>query len=123
MAKKILVVDDSLTARRVVTEYLSSGEFTVIEAKDGQDGLDKLKEHQDVEVIISDINMPWVTGLEMVEKIKQDPRLSEIPICLLTTESSQESLLKAKNLGVNAFLVKPVQKDQLDLVLESFGLT
>lgn len=120
MAGKILVVDDSITARKIIVDALAKTEWEVIEAQDGNDGLEKLETNSDIDVIFSDINMPWLNGLEMVERIKQNSDLSDIPICMLTTETAPESLDKAKELGVNAFLVKPVQKAQLLAVIESF---
>jgi two-component system chemotaxis response regulator CheY len=113
MAKKILVVDDSLTARRLVIGHLSELALEVVEAADGKEGLTRLREHPDIQLIFTDINMPWMSGLEMVGEIKKDQNLARIPICLLTTETGSDSLMQAKDLGVNAFLVKPVQKEQL----------
>ena len=120
MAGKILVVDDSITARKIIVNALAESEWEIIEAQDGNDGLEKLKAHPEIKVIFSDINMPWLNGLEMVEKIKENDALAQIPICMLTTETSPESLEKAKSLGVNAFLVKPVQQAQLLAVIDSF---
>ena len=116
MTAKILIVDDSITARKLVCQLIHELGHSFVEAEDGKKGLEVL-EHEAVDLIFSDINMPWMTGLEMVEEIKKKPEWSEIPICMLTTESSRESLQKAKDLGVNAFLVKPLQKEQLDAVL------
>jgi two-component system chemotaxis response regulator CheY len=108
MSKKILIVDDSLTARRLVVGHLGGQTIEVIEAGDGKDGLNKLRDHPDVQLIFSDINMPWMSGLEMVAEIKKDPKLAKIPICMLTTETGSDALTQAKDLGVNAFLVKPI---------------
>lgn len=120
MQGKILVVDDSKTARKIIKDHLNNPEITVIEAVDGSDGLKKLEQHPDVFAIFSDINMPFLNGLEMVEKIKELPNLAHIPICMLTTESAPEALDQAKKLGVNAFLVKPINDKQLAMVLKNF---
>lgn len=119
MARKILIVDDSATARKVVADCLAKDVYTIIEAQDGNEGIKKLEENPDIALIFSDINMPWLSGLEMIGKIKENPSWEDIPICLLTTESSQESLEEAKKLGVNAFLVKPLDVAQLNIILES----
>lgn len=118
--KKILVVDDSVTARRLVTSHLSGLTLQVIEAGDGKDGLSKLAEHPDVALIFSDINMPWMNGLEMIAEIKKQGQWAKIPICMLTTETGADSLTQAKDLGVNAFLVKPVQKEQLLAIVNGY---
>ena len=120
MKGKILVVDDSMTARKLVVDCLLEQGCEVVEATDGKDGLAKIQENHDVNLIFSDINMPWMSGLEMVSEIKKDNSISRIPICMLTTESGTESVAEAKKLGVDAFLVKPVQKEQLIMVLEGY---
>lgn len=120
MNKKILVVDDSLTARRLVIGHLSDLNLLVVEAGDGKEGLARLRENPDTRIIFTDINMPWMSGLEMIREIKNDPQLAMIPICLLTTETGADSLSQAKDLGVNAFLVKPIQKAQLLAVINGY---
>ena len=120
MSKKILVVDDSLTARRLVIGHLAEMALEVVEAADGKEGLTRLRENPDVQLIFTDINMPWMSGLEMVAEIKNDAKLAKIPICLLTTETGSDSLTQAKDLGVNAFLVKPVQKGQLLAIVNGY---
>ena len=120
MSKKILVVDDSLTARRLVIGHLAEMALEVVEAADGKEGLTRLRENPDVQLIFTDINMPWMSGLEMVAEIKKDAKLAKIPICLLTTETGSDSLTQAKDLGVNAFLVKPVQKGQLLAIVNGY---
>lgn len=120
MSKKILVVDDSLTARRLVIGHLADLALEVVEAADGKEGLTRLREHPDIALIFTDINMPWMNGLEMVAEIKADANLAKIPICLLTTETGSDSLTQAKDLGVNAFLVKPVQKGQLLAIVNGY---
>ena len=99
---------------------LANSEWQIIEALDGNDGLEKLEANPDVSLIFSDINMPWMNGLEMVEQIKQKEQFKAIPIYMLTTESAPESLEQAKNLGVNAYLVKPIQQAQLLAIVKNF---
>jgi two-component system chemotaxis response regulator CheY len=120
MSKKILVVDDSVTARRLVVSHLAGLNLTVIEAGDGKDGLSKLNDHPDIALIFSDINMPWMSGLEMIAEIKKIKAYLPIPICMLTTETGSDALSQAKDLGVNAFLVKPVQKEQLLAIVNGY---
>lgn len=120
MSKKILVVDDSVTARRLVVSHLAGLNLQVIEAGDGKDGLSKLNDHPDTGLIFTDINMPWMSGLEMIAEIKKIKSYQHIPICMLTTETGSDALTQAKDLGVNAFLVKPVQKEQLLAIVNGY---
>lgn len=119
MAKKILVVDDSMTARKLIKSALENTGIEILEAQDGNQGIDMLMQNPDVQLIFSDINMPWKNGLEMIEEIRGNASYSQIPICLLTTESSEEALDTAKRLGITAFLVKPVQKEQITTLVET----
>ncbi|MBC7660342.1 MAG: response regulator [Chitinophagaceae bacterium] len=111
--KKILVIDDSTTARQLILNHLDGLKHTIIEASDGDEGLQKVQDEGDIDLIFSDINMPQMNGLEMVERLKKNAKTASIPICMLTTETGSEELMRAKSLGVNAFLVKPIKKEQI----------
>ncbi len=117
MAKTVLIVDDASLIRSVASKAAESAGYNVITASDGNEGLAKLKANQ-VDLVFSDVNMPQMGGLEMVEHIKSDPAYKFLPIVMLTTESSQELKDKGKNLGVKAWLVKPFNKDKFLLALE-----
>ncbi|XPV69910.1 MAG: response regulator [Halarcobacter sp.] len=107
MGKKILIVDDSSMMRLVVKKAAAKEEYEVIEAADGKEGLEQLLKHNDISLILSDINMPVMDGMEMVSKIKQNDALKYIPIVMLTTERSNEAKEEGKQLGVKAWMVKP----------------
>lgn len=113
MGKKVMIVDDSKTIRQQVSFTLKKGGFTVIEAEDGLQGIERLKENSDVAMIISDVNMPNMNGLEMIEKINSDETLKGPPIVMLTTEGSGELISRAKAAGAKGWLVKPFKPDQL----------
>lgn len=117
MSKKILIVDDSRTIRQQVNFTLNKGGFAVVEAEDGRDGIEKLKANPDVAVIISDVNMPNMNGLEMVEAINGDSSLAHPPIVMLTTEGAGELVERAKKAGAKGWLVKPFKPDQLVAVV------
>lgn len=117
MSKKIMIVDDSRTIRQQVNFTLSKGGFEVVEAEDGKDGIEKLKANADIAVIISDVNMPNMNGLEMVEAINADATLKHPPIVMLTTEGSGELVERAKKAGAKGWLVKPFKPDQLVAVV------
>lgn len=118
MSKKVLIVDDSRTIRQQVNFTLSKGGFAVVEAEDGKDGIEKLKANPDVAMIISDVNMPNMNGLEMVEAISGDAGLTHPPIVMLTTEGSGEMVERAKKAGAKGWLVKPFKPDQLVQVVQ-----
>lgn len=111
--KKVLIVDDSKTIRQQVSFTLSKVGFSVVEAEDGQDGINKLTANPDVAMIISDVNMPNMNGIEMVEAIKTAGKHGAIPIVMLTTEGSSELIERAKAAGAKGWLVKPFKPDQL----------
>lgn len=113
MGKKILIVDDSKTIRQQVSFTLSKGGFEVVEAEDGALGLSALRANLDVALVISDVNMPNMNGIEMVQEIAKDQSVNKIPVIMLTTEGSTELIQKAKEAGAKGWLVKPFKPDQL----------
>ena len=113
MAKKILIVDDSRTIRQQVGFTLSKEGFEVVEAEDGLDGINKLQGTPDISMIISDVNMPNMGGLEMIEAIRKIEQFKFIPIIMLTTESSGDKVERAKKAGASGWLVKPFNPEQL----------
>ena len=113
MGKKIMIVDDSRTIRQQVSFTLNKGGFEVVEAEDGKDGIEKLSANPDVQMIISDVNMPNMNGLEMVEAIKEAGTFPAVPIIVLTTEGAADLIQRAKAAGAKGWLVKPFKPDQL----------
>lgn len=111
MGKKVLIVDDSRTIRQQVSFTLSKAGYEVVEAEDGVDGLAKLEANSDVAMIISDVNMPNMDGISMVEKMKENG--VGVPIVMLTTEGAAELIERAKAAGARGWLVKPFKPDQL----------
>jgi two-component system chemotaxis response regulator CheY len=121
MSKTILIVDDSASLRQVVAIALKGAGYEVIEAGDGQQGLDALK-GQKVHLIVSDVNMPNMDGLSMVTEIKKDANYKFTPVIMLTTESQEETKKKGKEIGVKAWMVKPFKPEQmLDAVSKLVG--
>ena len=111
MGKKVMIVDDSRTIRQQVSFTLGKGGYEVIEAEDGVDGYNKLKADSEIAMVISDVNMPNMNGLEMVEKVKADGITT--PIIMLTTEGAADLIERAKAAGAKGWLVKPFKPDQL----------
>lgn len=117
MAKTVLIVDDASLIRSVASKAAEGAGYNVVTAADGTEGLEKLKANQ-IDLVFSDVNMPQMGGLEMVEHIKADPANKFLPIVMLTTESGQELKDRGKELGVKAWLVKPFSKEKFLLALE-----
>ena len=113
MAKKVLVVDDSRTARQQVIDALDGSGYEVIEAVDGQDGISKLLLHPDAGVVICDVNMPKMNGLEMLAEVKQDAKISAVPFLMLTTEAQPELVQQAKRAGAKGWIMKPFKPEML----------
>ncbi|PHS56828.1 MAG: response regulator [Sulfurimonas sp.] len=114
---KILIVDDSSLIRNVASEAITAAGHTPIIASNGQEGLEKVM-NETVDLIFSDVNMPIMGGMEMVEKIKEMSEFKFLPIVMLTTESSPELKEKGKALGAKAWLVKPFDKDKFTTVVK-----
>ena len=117
-APKILIVDDSMMIRMTVKRTLLSVDFGVVEAKDGAEGLAKA-EAESFDLILTDLNMPNMDGLTMIQNIRQLPAYVEIPIVMLTTESGEDKKSIGHESGVSAWLVKPFEPDHLIEVVGS----
>src|SRR5688572_5291941 len=105
MTKPILLVDDSASVRQQVRLALTEVGYTVLEAHDGLDGLARLAATPEVGLVISDINMPRMGGLEMVEKLKSEARNLTLPVLMLTSEGEPSLIERAKKAGVKAWVV------------------
>jgi len=112
MAKTILMVDDSASLRSVVAIALRGAGYDVIEASDGRDALAKLA-GQKVHLVISDVNMPNMDGITLVQELKKQPSYRFTPIMMLTTETQPEKKEAARAAGAKAWLVKPFQPPML----------
>ncbi|HEY3299360.1 MAG TPA: Hpt domain-containing protein [Methylophilaceae bacterium] len=109
---QVLVVDDSLTIRKVLSRLLEREGYQVILAKDGMDALQKLQEVIP-EIILTDIEMPGMDGFELVRNIKADQRFLHVPLIMISSRTAQKHRQLAESLGVDLFLGKPVQEDVL----------
>ena len=107
MSKRILTIDDSKTMRDMLMLTLQDSGFEVIQAVDGQDGIDVLAREKNVDVIITDINMPKMDGYGVLEHVRKNPMYDATPILVLTTESDTEKKERARGLGATGFIVKP----------------
>jgi len=110
--KKILVVDDSPSVRQQVGIALTQAGYGVVEAVDGQDGLSKAG-GGGISLVISDVNMPRLNGIEMVEKMKADAKLAPLPIVMLTSEGQPTIIDRAKKAGAVGWIIKPFKANLL----------
>lgn len=102
----ILIVDDEAVTRKIVAQYLQA-EYTVIEAVDGSDGLNKARELQPV-AVIADVNMPGMDGFALCKTICDDFELADIPVMLMSAEENSDELLKVYDVGGQGFITKPI---------------
>lgn len=114
--KSILAIDDSRTMRDMLTAALTGAGFDVTVAEDGVDGLEKLEAARP-SAVITDMNMPRLDGMGVIEGIRSDARYARLPILVLTTESGTELKQRAKSAGATGWVVKPFDQDKLVSVL------
>ena len=105
---KILVVDDFPTMRRIVKTLLRQNGFNdFTDAEDGDKAYQSLKEQGDIELIVSDWNMPNMTGLEFLKTVRADPKFKHLPFLMVTAEAEKENIIEAVKSGVSNYVVKP----------------
>lgn len=112
MAKSILTVDDSASIRQMVTFTLKGAGYTVSEAVDGQDGLEKSKGGR-FDLIFTDQNMPRMDGLTLIKELRGLPLYKNVPILMLTTESGEAMKAQGRAAGATGWLVKPFDPQKL----------
>jgi two-component system chemotaxis response regulator CheY len=113
MAKTVLVVDDSSTVRQQVCMALRQAGFNTLEAADGNEGIATIASNREIDMVVADVNMPNVDGLEMVERVKSRPENKSLPILMLTTEGQPSLIKRAKEAGAVGWIVKPFDANQL----------
>ena len=113
MVKKIMVVDDSATIRMSLKTVLTNAGFEIVQASDGEEALKMLQDGTKPDLIITDINMPKMGGLELIKNVRKLPGLRFVPILALTTESAQEKRDEARKNGATGWIVKPVKGAEL----------
>ena len=127
MALKFLVVDDSATMRRIVLNSLKQiGHESFVEASDGRDALNKLSADDSINFIITDWNMPEVSGLDLVKSVRANPKTANIPILMVTTRGMKEDIVEALNAKVNNYVVKPftpqVLREKIEQIISSVNV-
>jgi two-component system chemotaxis response regulator CheY len=107
MAKTALVVDDSTTMRQMVSFTLTNAGFTVIEAEHGKDAVAKVSGGSKVDLVVTDLNMPEMDGIDLIRELRRMAAFKFTPILMLTTESAEEKKRAGKDAGATGWIVKP----------------
>lgn len=114
----LLIVDDFSTMRRIVKNLLVEIGFShFYEASDGEKAWEMIKQH-DIDIVISDWNMPNMTGLELLKKIRNHPKWQHLPFLLFTAEAKKSQFIEADKLGVDGYLIKPFTAAQLHTTIQ-----
>lgn len=116
MSRTILTVDDSASVRQMVGFTLKRAGYDVVEAYDGRDALAKLT-HQPVQMVIADLNMPNMDGIELIRQLRREPNHRFVPIIMLTTESEPAKKQAGREAGATGWIVKPFTPEQLVAVV------
>lgn len=109
--KKVLVVDDSKLLHRMFEMMLR--QYPLVHAYDGREALDRLAEHKDVDLILLDINMPRMNGLEFLAAVKAHSEFSRIPVVIITTEGTEDDTQRGLDAGASAYVKKPFRNEEL----------
>ena len=107
---KILVVDDDRTTRKLLSLYLKGNGFDVMTAENGLDAIEKLGGGS-VNLVVTDLNMPYMDGIEFTRTMKTNPDTGHIPVLMITTEDDDEERQRATDAGADGYLIKPVTSD------------
>jgi two-component system chemotaxis response regulator CheY len=110
---RVLVIDDSRTVRAIIGKTLRELGMEVVEAAHGREGLDRLRAHPDVGLVLVDWNMPEMNGLEFIRAVRADRANDPVRILMVTTETEQEQVMRALEAGANEYLMKPFTRDIL----------
>jgi two-component system chemotaxis response regulator CheY len=111
---KILLVDDDRTTRKLLSLYLKGNGFDVVTAENGLDAIEKLG-GETVHLVVTDLNMPYMDGIEFIRTMKANPDTGHIPALMITTEDDDEERQRAASAGADGYLIKPVTSDVVTL--------
>ncbi|MFO8065293.1 MAG: response regulator [Spirochaetota bacterium] len=111
MPAKVLFIDDSVSMRQMTSLILSGEGYEVVQATEGREGLEKLT--SDIDLVITDFNMPNMNGAEVIRAIRSGEVNSSVPVLMLTTESEEEKKQEGREAGATAWMTKPFDKDKL----------
>ncbi|MCS7214547.1 MAG: response regulator [Thermodesulfovibrio sp.] len=110
---KVLIVDDDKTTRKMISLILKSKGYEVVTAENGIEALQILGLEK-INLILTDMNMPYMDGIELIKQVRTNPDISNIPIVMITTEADEDEKRKAFDAGVDDYLVKPTNAEQIN---------
>ncbi len=120
MSKKVLIIDDSKTARREIVRLVHNQGLIACEAENGRVALEVLKKRTDIGLIFCDINMPEMNGIEFLQALRADPNFQETPVVMLTSEAAEDVLEQAKQFQVKGWILKPAQSSAVKALMEKY---
>ncbi len=118
MSKTVLIIDDEVHIRKLVARMLKLQGFDVLEAINGQQGLDLLKQHHP-DVVTCDITMPEFDGFDFLKAVRSQPDIKDTPVIVVTAMGQEKEILRALEMGANAYLTKPFSASRLIKVINS----
>ncbi|MEY4549674.1 MAG: hypothetical protein RL685_5869 [Pseudomonadota bacterium] len=110
MIKRVLIVDDSSSVRRQVCGVLVQAGYDVVEAADGVEGSETIRTQLDLDLVICDVNMPRLSGLDLLDSLHDELARRQLPVMMLTTEGQPEAMARAKKAGAKGWIVKPFKE-------------
>jgi two-component system, chemotaxis family, chemotaxis protein CheY len=117
-----LVIEDSSTIRKILCQYLKKMEIDVVEAANGREGLERLKEMSPPDLVLVDWNMPVMSGIDFIRAVRELHVYDPLPLIMVTTNSESEYLGTAMDAGANQYIQKPCTLDALREKIEQLGL-
>jgi len=114
--RKVMVVDDSSVMRQIIKNNLKQLGFelsNLLDAEDGEDALQKINQDR-IDLVISDWNMPKMTGIDFLKAVRADDSFKELPFLMVTSEADKEKIMEAVQAGVNQYIIKPFNANQLE---------
>lgn len=120
---KLMIVDDSSTMRKIIKRVLRQAEIAVeniLEAANGVEALEQLSSNPDLGLILSDVNMPEMNGIDLVRKVREDHTKEALPVIMVTTEGGEAMVHSAMESGANGYVTKPFTPDSIRVALEPF---
>ncbi len=118
MSKNILIVDDSKPTRLSISIPLKQRGYSCSEASNPRQAMDLIKNNKKFDLIITDLHMPEISGIELIQEIRKNPEYKSSPVIIMSVESLEEIKKEAKKVGVKAWMTKPVKPDQVPAVVE-----
>jgi len=109
--RKVLVVDDSKLMHKMYEVMLR--QYPLVYASDGRQALDRLQDHADIDLVLLDINMPNMNGLEFLAEMRSDPARSELPVIIISTEGREEDTARGLEAGATAYIKKPFHSEEI----------